>query len=483
MAQLPLTGPVELRIPPAMHRELNAHLFPGDHDEHGAVICATVQHTPRGTRLLARDLFLAYDGVHYLPGQRGYRMLSAEFVMDCALHCAEHGLVYLAVHCHGGNDYVGFSGTDLASHERGYPALLDITDGPPVGGLVFATGAVAGDLWQPDRSRVQLERAVVPGQPIVRLHPQPPAPPAAAGEGYDRQARLFGDRGQALLAGLKVGIIGLGGAGSLVNEYLARLGVGEIIAIDPDRIEPSNRPRIVGSRRRDTRPWLTHPRLPAALHRLGAARRTAKVAIGERVAREANPDITYRAIHRDVVDADIAELLTDCDFLFLCADTAQARLVFNAVVHQYLIPGIQMGAKAQVHPDTGDLLDLFTVTRVVLPGEGCLWCNGLISPSKLQDEATDPDQRAVQRYVDDPDLPAPSVITLNAVAASLAVNEFLMMVTGLAEPRDLEWIRTLPRTGEVVTEAPRHDACCRECSAAGRLGRGSTTRLPVRQRS
>lgn len=58
-----------------------------------------------------------------------------------------------------------------------------------------------------------------------------------------------------------------------------------------------------------------------------------------------------------------------------------------------------------------------------------------------------------------------------------------MMVTGLAEPRDLEWIRTLPRTGEVVTEAPRHDACCRECSAAGRLGRGSATRLPVRQRS
>ncbi|MCZ7579106.1 MAG: hypothetical protein M5U18_19515 [Dehalococcoidia bacterium] len=38
--------------------------------------------------------------------------------------------------------------------------------------------------------------------------------------------RLFGDAGQALLSQLKVGVVGAGGAGSLVNEYLSRLGVG-----------------------------------------------------------------------------------------------------------------------------------------------------------------------------------------------------------------------------------------------------------------
>lgn len=482
MVQLPLTGPIELRIPPAMHQQVMAHLFPGDGDEHGAVMCATLQRTPRGTRLLARDLFLAVDGIDYLPGQRGYRMLTADFVLDCALHCEANQLVYLAVHCHGGTDRVGFSPDDLRSHQRGYPALLDITNGPPVGALVYATGAIAGEIWLPDRSRIHLDVAVVPGRPVTQLTPEPPPPPPTAGEGYDRQARLFGDRGQAILASLKVGIIGLGGAGSIVNEHLARLGVGEIIAVDPDRIEPSNLPRVVGSRRRDARPWLTYGRLPAFVRRFGAQHRTSKVAIGARVAREANRSTAYRGIFGDVADAAIAQELVDCDFMLLCADTAQARLVFNALVHQYLIPGIQMGAKAQVDTATGQLLDLFTVTRPVVPGDACLWCNGLISSSRLQEEATAPEQLARQRYVDDPGLHAPSVITLNAVAASLATNEFLMMVTGLANQRDIEWTRTLPRTGEVIAEQPRRDPTCHECSASGRIGRGDTVRLPVRQR-
>ena len=481
MAQLPLTPPIELRLPPAMHRRLMAHLFPGDRDEHGAVITATVLRTRRGTRLLARDLILAVEGVDYVPGQRGYRMLTAEFVLRCALHCEAHELVYLAVHCHGGTDQVAFSNDDLRSHQRGYPALLDSINGPPVGALVFATDAVAGDLWLPDRSRQPLDRLIVPDRPIVRLHPQPPPAPPTAGDGYERQARLFGDRGQAILADLKIGIIGLGGAGSLVNEYASRLGVGHIVAIDPDRAEPSNLPRLAGARRRDAWPWLTNEHMPEIVRRFGAARRTPKVTIGERVAREANRDITYVPIFGDVLDATVASELEDCDFLFLCADTAQARLVFNALVHQYLIPGVQVGAKAQVDPSTGRLVDLFTVTRPVLPGLGCLWCNGLISPSRLQDEATGAEQRARQRYVDEPGLYAPSVITLNAVAASLAVNEVLMMVTGLAEPRGIEWTKTYPRTGAIVTEDPRRDPHCGECGRNGRLGAGDTARLPVRQ--
>ena len=467
----------------AMYRRLHCHLFPGDRDEHGAVIAATVVRTARGTRLLARDLFLAVDGVDYLPGQRGYRMLTAEFVMDCALHCAEHQLVYLAVHCHRGSDRVAFSSDDLRSHERGYPALLDILNGPAVGALVVASGAIAGDLWMPDRSRRELDTCIVGSRPTRRLTAAPPAPPTDAGEGYDRQARLFGDRGQAILRSLKVGIIGLGGAGSLVNEYLSRLGVGGIVSIDPDRVEPSNLPRVVGARRRDTQPWLTNPRMLSFVRRYGEGRRTAKVRIAKRVAREASPAIAYRAVHGDVADAMVAAELIDCDYLFLCADTAQARLVFNALVHQYLIPGVQMGAKAQVDPATGAIVDLFTVTRPVIPGQGCLWCNGLISPARLQEEATDPDDLERQRYVAGVGAAAPSVITLNAVAASLAVNDFLVQVTGLADARGLEWTRTLPRTGEVVLEEPRTDPDCRECSRAGRLGAGDSLRLPVRDSS
>jgi len=461
--------------------ELTAHLFPGDDDEHGAVIAASVVRTPRGTRFLAHQLFLARDGVDYVAGERGYRMLTATFVMDCVLKCAELGMAYFAIHCHGGGGHVGFSRDDLASHERGYRALLDILDGQPAGALVFAEDAVAADIWFPSGERGQLAEFVVTARPIRRLYSEPPARPAAADERYDRQSRLFGDRGQDLLKRQKVGVIGAGGIGSLVVEYLARVGVGELVVVDPDRIEKSNVSRVVGSRLRDARPWLTHPRVPQPLRQSFEQFRTLKVSVARRVAKLANRRLHFKCVPSDVVTS-AAEQLVDCDYIFLAADSMQARLVFNALVHQYLIPGVQIGAKAQVDEESGDLVDLFVVVRPVGPGEGCLWCNGLIPPGKLQEEATDPVQRRRQRYIDDEDIPAPSVITLNAIAASHAANDYLMAVTALLETRGWSWLRFDPRTKELFHELPRKDATCRECSAHGRLGRGATMRLPIKMK-
>lgn len=472
--------PTTMRLPPDLAIELRDHLFPGDRDEHGAVIAASVKDTPNGRVLYGHRLFLARDGVDYIAGERGYRMLTASFVRDCAIECHRLGMAYLAVHCHGGTDRVAFSPDDLASHHRGYPALLDIVDGAPVGGLVFATAAVAGDLWLPDDTQVELDELIIASRPCETLHPAPPARPAAVDERFDRQARIFGDRGQAILSRQRVGVIGAGGAGSLIVEYLAHLGVGEIVCIDPDRIEPSNLSRVVGSTRRDIRPWLTHRRVPRPLRTYFERRRTLKVEIARRAARRANPTIEFTAVPGDVTDANNADLLLDCDYIFLAADSMQARHVFNAIVHQYLIPGVQVGAKVSVDPDSGEILNIFSVVRPLIPGHGCLWCNELISPAKLQEEATDPDQRRRQRYVDGEDIPDPSVITLNALAAADAANDYLMSTTGLLEPSALKWTKYFPTDRAGVKEIPRRRLRCRECSMTGRLGQGPLRMLPVR---
>ena len=224
------------------------------------MIGAAVVETRRGCRLLGRGLFLAVDGVDYVPGDRSHRMLTADFVRRCALACASEGLAYLAVHNHAGTDRVAFSSTDLASHRRGYPAVVDILSGPPAGGLVFARRAVAGDIWTSAEYQIELDHAVVVGDSQQLWYPSPPRTPAAAAE-YDRQVRLFGDRGQAILSAQKVAIVGAGGAGSLINEYLARLGVGHLVAVDFDRLDPTNYPRVVGSRPRDLKPLVAFPPL------------------------------------------------------------------------------------------------------------------------------------------------------------------------------------------------------------------------------
>jgi hypothetical protein len=244
-------GPISVRIDWSLFQVLYDHLFPGDNDEHGAVIAAGICESPRGTRLLAREVFLARDGIEYVPGTRGYRALTAQFVAEKSDYCASHNLCYLAVHCHGGNTAVCFSDDDSASHQRGYPALLDILGGSPVGALVFAKRAVAGEIWS-RQGVYALNGLTVIGPRMVNLYPSPTARPGRAARTYDRQARLLGDVGQEILASLKVGIIGVGGGGSLLNEWLARLGVGHIVAVDFDRVRITNLSRLVGASRLDS---------------------------------------------------------------------------------------------------------------------------------------------------------------------------------------------------------------------------------------
>ncbi len=352
---------------------LYSHLFPGDDDEHGAVLACGISETGRGSRLLVREVFLAEDGKDFVPGER-----------------------------------------------------------------------------------------------------------APTGEAYDRQARMFGDRGQEILGGLKVAVIGVGGGGSLVNQMLARLGVGNILALDPDSVEESNLSRIPGATRRDALGILPDVRLPL-FRRLAKRTVRSKVAVAERVAREANGDVRFEAVRGDAMDPDVARRLLDCDFVFLATDTMRSRHLFNQVVHQYLIPGSQIGAKVPVGK-SGNVGDVRVVVRPVLPDSGCLWCGGAISSAQLNREVLDSRERERQRYVEDVNVHEPSVITLNALGASQAVNDLLFMFTGLHEPDTrlrgrFQWARR--RQWEEIKDKP--DPLCRHCGRGPKsaYARGDGARMPT----
>lgn len=472
--------PFRFRISSADFGKLRRHLFPGDHDEHGAVLLAGICETVRETRLVVRQVLLARDGIDYVPGRRGYRMLTADFVAQASHIAAKERLCYFAVHCHGGRDSVSFSETDLASHQRGYPALLDITRDGPVGALVFAEDAVAGEVWTRGGTH-RLDSMTVVGLNNRELFPSPPNNVSASQTMFNRQALIFGDIGQKRLAMAKIGIIGLGGVGSLVNEAVARLGVGEVVAVDPEKLEPSNRSRVVGSRRLDSQDWLVNSKWNI-LKRLGERMAKPKVDVAKRVAREANHAIRYLAIRGDIVDRETAMSMADADYLFLCADTMQSRLVFNALVHQYLIPGVQIGSKVPVD-DEGKVGDVFSVARMVLPltGGGCLLCNQLIDSGRLQDEAISEVERGRQEYVTD--VKAPSVITLNALGAAQAVNDFLIGFQGMFNSTAAAGYRQhFARERHWAKVGLALDEGCLHCgtTAGSILGRGDRSSLPCR---
>jgi hypothetical protein len=432
-------------------------------------------------RLLAREVVLARDGVDYVEGRRGYRMLKAEFIQPLIRRCRDERMVYLAAHNHGGTSTVAFSDDDMASHERGYPALLDLVRGMPVGALVYARNAVAGDIWMADGSRLALDECRLLGANVTRLHDRPRASVLFESLLHQRQIQMFGAEGQALLRMSKVGVIGAGGVGSLLVEYLARLGVGHIVVADGDRIALSNLSRVVGATRADALYPLSHPRAPAMVRRWAERHAKRKVDIAARVATAAKPDIHIDTEFNDFAKRSTASRFLDCDFLFLAADTMRARLVFNAVVQQYFIPGLQLGTKV-VASDGGNLQSAFGVERWVLPQRNCLWCAGMISPHLLAVESKTNRERADQEY--GTRSTNPSVITMNAVVAAHAVNDFLLSYLGLfddsvaADPLRFQHLKR-----ERIVETYTRNDECPECGTTNvsRLGRGDAADLPTLQ--
>lgn len=128
------------------------------------------------------------------------------------------------------------------------------------------------------------------------------------------------------------------------------------------------------------------------------------------------------------------------------------------------------------------MLDVFSVVRTLGTMPGCMSCNGLIDHVRLSEEAVgDARQVANQRYIDDPDVHAPSVITLNAMGVGWAANDFMQFMVGLGRPAGgFRVLRTEPVTGaapHVTVQEPTTEPNCYVCgSTAGRRERWGTVR-------
>ncbi|MBT8237542.1 MAG: HesA/MoeB/ThiF family protein, partial [Croceitalea sp.] len=92
---------------------------------------------------------------------------------------------------------------------------------------------------------------------------------------YKRQTSLvsFGDEGQAKLADSQVLVVGLGGLGLPVVQYLNAMGVGTIGLVDHDTIELHNLQRQILYTEAD----LGRPKLEVAIERLQAQNSNTKI--------------------------------------------------------------------------------------------------------------------------------------------------------------------------------------------------------------
>lgn len=446
----------------AIYTSVFHHLFSTHRENAGVLLCGW--HTDgEAVTLIAKEFRAARHGIDYTTSPKGHGRLEPLFI-DEALRAAKlQGLAYLAIHNHFAGDQVAFSDVDLASHEYGYPTLLHLNSPLPVGAAVFGTNSIEVDIWLPDGRRLQLETARVVGHGIKHLWSSPSRrPPFSYDEMVDRQLLFLRNQGQGLLAKARIGIVGLGGLGSQFAEPLARLGVSNYVLLDPERIDKSNYSRVHGSVPAD---------LPADGYK-GAH----KVAIAKRLILSINPKATVEALASDVSKGGTYRSLLNCDYVFLAADSAVARLTCNAVAHQYFVPMLQVGTKVVLTEDQPPTV--FGAVRKITPGRGCLWCNGLIDRTELASVGKSEKQLRSEQY--GVKTPSPSVITFNAEVAGRALNQFLLQYAseGLSE-RDLgdyQMLNLLTGSRELVEARSAND--CPFCQAASRLGVADVVPIP-----
>lgn len=139
-------------------------------------------------------------------------------------------------------------------------------------------------------------------------------------ERFDRQIKLpgIGADGQSRLLESTVAVVGVGGLGVPVTEYLAAAGIGTLILVDPDVVEVSNLQRQPIYSTTDA----GSPKVEAA----------------KRFIHSLTPE-TQVEVHRIPLDANNAEaLLNDADVVVDATDSFDARYAISDAAHGLGVP-------------------------------------------------------------------------------------------------------------------------------------------------
>lgn len=285
-----------------------------------------------------------------------------------------------------------------------------------------------------------------------------PGAPLLVGEEHDRQIRAFGEAGQRSIAALTVAIVGLGGAGSVMAQMLAHLGVRNFILIDPKWITKTNLNRVAGTR-------------PGDVGR-------AKVEVARRMIKGIAPDAKVTIRQGDVLDAKIGAMLLGADLVCCCTDSHGSRSFLNQLAYQYYIPVIDMGVV--IHVANDHITHFGGRVQMLAPGLGCLVCrDGILSADEVRWDLSNAEARAADPYFNTRvAIEQPAVMSLNSAVVAQAGTMFLAAVAGIPSEARSQLLRGMQGDMRRLDDAPR--AGCVNCSKDAYLGQGDRYKLPTR---
>lgn len=473
-----------LSLTQTAYTALRTHLL---HDRQREQFVMTLCGLNRFARRGERELRLLVHEVILFPPD-AFRRQSAAYLellpeVQAFIHhrAQAQRLIQVDWHSHpGAGPGLAFSATDDHYEAAQAAYLAHRMDGVPYGSVVINDDALDARLWRTDSHPATPEspltycpqavplRALLVGD-LQHCLPvsAPPETSAAVSPIFDRQVRAFGRAFQQQLGALRVGVVGLGGMGSALVEYLARMGVRDWVLVDPDTVDLTNLNRLV------------HASVAAA------QKRRPKVYVARSTVRQVQPHAAVRMLPTEVFDPAALRALKTCDLLIAATDNHSSRMALNRLAVQYLIPLVHVGFNISVETAAGaprvtDVSGEFAIPEL---GRWCLHCAGLYDPQLAGWELAGPEQRALLRargYVND--TPAPAVRHLDGLVAALATAEIHNLVHPF-KPVQRYLVYDALKTELTPLQVPATHTCS-VCSAEhGVLGLGDLEPLPEYRRA
>ncbi|WP_271575155.1 HesA/MoeB/ThiF family protein [Bradyrhizobium sp. CCBAU 11361] len=385
-------------------------------------------------------------------------VLKPEFLAKPLKQARQSSQCTFFCHTHPFDQFPSFSCVDDRGEAVLMPAVFARVPGGPHGTLVLGQEGFSGRVYRAEEDIDALSE-ISEVSSVVKFF----GIEAAKGTSeafFDRNVRALGEQGQSLLRSLTIGIVGLGGTGSVIAQELAYLGVGKLVLIDDDVLEETNLNRVVGSGHAD----------------LGRS----KVAVSADAIRRSGIGATEtQAVEGSVLDQSAAAKLFECDFVFCCTDNHGSRMILNQIAYQYLLPTIDLGIR--IDAEGGRIKAMAGRVQMLAPSLACLQCNGFLDPEMVRRDLMSDAERAADRYIVGDAQPQPAVISLNSTVSSLAVTMFLAAVAGF--PMRARHQNYVIGEGTVrgVATIPLKD--CIVCSSSrGALAKGDSWPIPWRSK-
>ena len=205
--------------------------------ETAGILFAHSAPTASGHRLIFRDFAFAPDDA-YVFRSADRLVLHPNFLASQVKTARTNGWSILLTHTHPWDGIVGPSEIDREGEQIFFPAVFRRVSDKPHGRLILGHNDYSAALFSPLASSESSLRVYQVGSYMAEFPTITENQTSELTEShFDRQIRMFGSLGQNIIAQLCVGIVGLGGTGSVVVQELAHLGVGSFVLIDPDVIE------------------------------------------------------------------------------------------------------------------------------------------------------------------------------------------------------------------------------------------------------